>query len=240
MKLTTIVSLIAALALASAAFAGDAVRNAVEKSNDRQDVRQDRAAVADDQADLNRLSDLIIQYDDLAASGANEQELSRVRAAIASELRRDLVENKSQMASPKKEVGESKRELRSDRREVRSDRHDVRAGDATEGELHRLRDDRRDRRDDRRDVRDDKQDLEKSAGLLRQKREVAVKLRALQGDIDRGGNGEALLAQQKDLLHQYLTLSRAERNMDLQELSEDHRELREDRRETREDRREVR
>jgi len=236
-KITTCWLTTLILMVTGSAFADDAVRNAVEKGRDRQDIRQDRRALADDQADLDRLSDLVMQYDNLVASNADQADLNRVRAQIAVELRRDLAENKAQTADARKEVAESKRELRSDRRELRGDRREVAEGDATPSEKRELRDDRRDRRDDRRDVRDDKADATKAKELLDQKRELALELGNLQREIDNGGDTDALAARQSELLQDYLALSREEVTLGLRELNEDRRELREDRRETREDRR---
>ncbi|MGH8015975.1 MAG: hypothetical protein ACREBV_07280 [Candidatus Zixiibacteriota bacterium] len=225
------------LSLASAAFAGDRVRNNVEKTHDRQDIRQDRAAIANDQADLDRLSDLVMQYNELSSSGSNESKLKSVKAEIAVELRRDMAENHRQVVDAKKETAESKREIRSDRREIRSDRREVAEGTATPKEKHELRDDRRDRRDDRRDYRDDRADMAGATALLEQKRTIAVELRNIQREIDARGASSALNARQSALLNDYLITSRKEISMGLRELKEDKRELREDRRETREDRR---
>lgn len=232
-----LLSMALVVGMAAGTFADDTWRNAVEKHQDRKDIRQDRAALADDQADLDRLSDLIIEYNSLVSAGAGQSDLDQVRASIAVELRRDLAENAYQTKDARKETAESRRELRSDRREVRDDRQEAVAGTATPREKHELRDDRRDKRDDRRDLRDDKADLARATELLNAKRRVASELRDIQAEIDRTGDSDLLRTRQAELLNEYLTLSNEEIALGLRERTEDRRELLEDRRETREDRR---
>ncbi|MEP0829019.1 MAG: hypothetical protein HRF51_10900 [bacterium] len=230
----------------SAMAGDDAVRNVVEKSSDRRALVQDKTALLDDQADLNRLSDLAIRLDALRNSGASDAEIRDVQHQIAVELRRDIAENRVQTAQVKREVAQSRREIRSDRREIREDRANLREARTTSNprdnaEAKReLRDDRRDRRDDRRDYRDDVRDLKTAEQVLERKRALAREMIMLQHAIDKNeGNTGELQDKQEALLNRYLALSHHEVQMGFREIREDRRELREDRRETRENRREA-
>lgn len=237
-----VLSALLVLAFGAVSFAGDGVRNATERVQDRNQIRKDRQATADARADVDRLSDLIMQWDDLRSSGASDGQLREAQRQIAVALRSDLRETAAQSTAAKREVAQSSREVRSDRRELRSDRQQLADADAaaTPGEQaverHQLRDDRRDKRDDRRDRRDDARDAAAIEAVLTRKRAVATELCALQKQIDSGASDRAdLESKQKGLLEEYLTLSRKEVAMGARELAEDTHELREDRRETRED-----
>jgi len=103
----------------------DALRNVGEKSADRQALRQDRRALADDLADLNRLSDLAMRLDALRDARASEAEIREVQNQIAVELRRDIAETKVQTAQVQREINQSRHEIRSDRQELREDHADL-------------------------------------------------------------------------------------------------------------------
>ncbi len=208
------------------------VRNAKERHDDKKGIVAARAGVADDRHDLNRLSDLIMQWDDLRKSG-NEAEAKVVEQKIALALRQDLKETRVQVQQADKEQRQSAAELRSSRREVQRERHD---GD---GSARQLRDDRHDRRDDRRDARDDAADARKAEEIFNRKKAIAADLVGLQKQMDAAGElgDKALEARQRSLLEEYLALSREEIKLGMREVVEDKKELREDRRETREDRR---
>jgi len=223
---------------------GQEVRNSAEKAQDRREIRQDRRAIADDAADLDRLSDLVMELNVLRSTNGGADEIDRVLREIAGELKRDIAESLIQAERAKAETRRSTRELRSDRREIRRDRREARSADmsgnvAGEASARReLRDDRRDRRDDRRDLRDDRRDQERIREMLDQKRAIACELIDLQHRIDSERHDvRPLKARQNALLDEYLKLSQEEIKMGYRELGEDRRELREDRRETREDRR---
>lgn len=228
-------------------IAGDAMaqalRNAAERRQDKREIRLDRRMLADDAADLDRLSDLVMEWNGLRRSGADQNEIDAAMSRIALELRRDLVETSGQVGQAKAEVRQSAGEVRSDKREIRKDRRKARRADAhghnaAEHRARRgLRDDRRDLRDDRRDLRDDIRDEERASEILERKRSISRELIGLQRMIDEGGAVDALRDRQTMLLEEYVSHSREEIEMGYRELKEDKRELREDRRETREDRR---
>jgi hypothetical protein len=87
-----------------------AIRNAVERVEDRTALAADRTALADDAADLDRLSDLALRWQELRANGSDSPELREVQMQIAVELRRDLAENQAQAARAAKEARTSDRE----------------------------------------------------------------------------------------------------------------------------------
>lgn len=226
----------------SLAQADETIRNTKERVQDRTALARDKAAVVDDRADLNRLSDLVAKWNDARQHG-DSQMLKETQLQIAQEIRRDLGENATQTVKAAQEADQAKRELRNSRREQRDDRRDAVAathngvpGDARD-EKRELREDRRGKRDDRRDYADDLNDLKTAEQLLERKRAIAEELRVVQSKIDGGGDIERLQNRQEELLNQYLATSRREVELGLREHSEDKRELREDRRETREDRR---
>jgi hypothetical protein len=218
-----------------AAAADQVTRDAVEKAQDRRQIRQDARAVTDDRIDLDRFSDLVMRWND-ARDAHDGAMLKEIQLQIAHELRRDLAENKVQSQQAKRELAQARREIRSDRREIAKDKAALEAG-ATAQEKRALRDDRRDLRDDRRDRRDDRRDAKRADELLMQKRDIARDLRDLQHQIDADPSAAANLQErQSELLDRYLKLSQEEIKLGIREYREDRRELREDRRETREDR----
>ncbi len=229
---------IATLSLALAAMctidaAAQQPRNTKERLQDKAGIARATAGVADDRRDLDQLSDLLLQWDDLRKAG-DAAALKAVEQKIALVLRRDLREANAEVRQADKEARQSQKELQASRREVRRERHD---GD---GSVRQLRDDRHDRRDDRRDRRDDAADARKAEEIFDRKLAIAQELRLVQGQIDAAAGervDQARQEKQKRLLEDYLALSREEIKLGLREVLEDQRELREDRRETREDRR---
>ncbi len=205
----------------SIAFA-DPVTNTVERANDRTQIATGKVGVADARRDVDRLSDLIMIWDEyrIAGKDAAQKDVERM---IAEELRRDLAETSIKEDQADREVAQSGRDVRSSWREKRF-------------EPGHKRDDRRDLRDDRRDRRDDVRDEAMMDQLLKEKTALTKDLRQLQIDIDAKKIGEKPAEEKMlNLFNQYLELSRQEIALGIRELREDHREIREDRRETRED-----
>jgi len=230
MKTKNYAILICMLLVASVAFAQI---HAVEKTKDRHAIAADKTSVRDDRGDLNRLSDLVIKWDQLRKSAPNSAALKECEDQIYAELRRDVKEAKVEVKEAQKEVKQSTREVNASRLEKVKERTDK------DMDKKALRDDRRDLRDDRRDRRDDVRDEKKAEEILAKKRGLSTELIELQKKIDAAGpQGDRVLRQkQADLLEQYLTVSQEEISLGLREIKEDRKELREDRRETREDRR---
>ncbi len=227
---TSIIFVTLALLLISALAPAQTIRNAKERHDDKKGAAAAAIGVADDRRDLNRLSDLVMLWDDLRQSG---QDTKEVEQRIAAELRRDLVETKVQAQQADIERAQSSREVRGSWRELRHERRD---GD---GNAHERRDDRRDLRNDRQDRRDDRRDAQRADEIFQRKQAIAKELIVLQKQTDTAGKlGDKLLQEkQSKLLEEYLALSREEIKLGVREAQEDKRELREDRRETHEDRR---
>ncbi len=241
----SLAAIISCLILAAGTTSAQQAKNAWEKAEDRQQIRQDRVAIADDRADLDRLSSLIEKWDDYRSQG-NTKKMRDVQRQIAKELRRDLAEAANQAALAKREVRQSTREIYSERDDL-AERQRVEANALANQEKEnaaranaQVQNERHDLRDDRRDRRDDVRDMVKAEEILAAKREVALELRNVQSKIDRGViNEDEGYRRQEELYNSYLVLSRREITLGHRELREDHRELREDRRETREDRRQF-
>jgi hypothetical protein len=205
----------------------------VEKNKDKKAIAADRVSVRDDRHDLNRLSDLVMKWDQLRTSTPNSEALKKVEQEIYAELRRDVKEAKTEVKEAKKEVIQSTHEVHASQVEKAHERHD------RDGDRRALRDDKKDLRDDRRDRRDDVRDEKKAEELLTKKRAISQQLIDVQKKIDAAGPrvDKLMREKQSDLLEEYLTLSQEEVKLGLREIKEDKKELREDRRETREDRR---
>jgi hypothetical protein len=164
------------------------------------ETRMDRAAIADDIADLDRLSDLVMEWNYLRRSGAGDRETRAAFARIARELRRDLGENHAQLMQARAETRRSARNLR------HAVRYPGRFGDLID------------------DMRDERQ----ARDLLVRKREITRELISIQKRIDRTyGKDRVLASRQMRLLEEYLKLSRREIAMGFRELREDRWQIRE-------------
>ncbi len=242
--------LITVFFVSAAQASGQARANQVERVQDKNGLLQAKAGLADDREDLDRLSDLILRWNELRAGGAGADEIEGILGEIRTELRRDIAETAVQARQAGAETKRSARELGGDRREVRRERRQVkkaeRSGDKQRErrERHQLRDSRRDRRDDRRDLNDDIHDQKEAEKILARKREIASELIELQRVLDvaadesgKTGGRLSIEERQASLFEDYLELSRREIEAGIREVREDRREMREDRRERREDRR---
>ncbi len=197
-----------------------------EVRQDRVELVRDQAKVTDDRMDLDRLSDLVIRWDQLRASRASTAQLAQVEEQIAAELRRDVAENAEQAQQADAEVQRSEKELQRSRRELRRERTD---GDRNTAQR---REKNRERRDDRHDLQDDLRDSQRARALVDKKRQVAGELLALQRRMDEANArlNQNLRDQQRVLLERYLALSQEELKMGVREIHEDRKEVREDRR----------
>ncbi len=206
--------------------------NHVEKKQDLAGLKASGSSWQDDRRDVDRLSDLIMKWDQVRLSGDKIQ-LEYIENRIAAELRNDLRETEAQVRQADREVGQSETEVKRSKRELRREKHD---GDR---DRRGRRDDRRDLKDDKRDLKDDQKDAAQAEALLKQKQETVHRLIALQKEIDSPGKAgdAALTARWRSLLEEYLKLSQEEIRLGVREMQEDKAEIREDRRERREDRR---
>jgi hypothetical protein len=219
-------ALVVALFAVGCAAHAQAPRNQVERSQDRQELRQDSRERTDDWRDVASLETVLADFD-RARSPVNTGALATVDARLRHLLRAELAEGSHELSKDRAEIRKDNQEVRSDRREVGRDVAQGRPG-AYADDKHDLRDDRRDRRDD---VRDANAEGRSQADRLRIARELA----ALEGRY-------ALpeLQRKRGLIVELIQLARQEVRQDGRETREDRREIREDRRETREDRRQRR
>lgn len=197
------------------------VRNAVERANDRKDLRQNARQGADDRQDLARADAWLREYDGARASG-DAARIAAAEAAFNQYIASELVESA-------RELGQARQEVREDNREVRSDRREV-ARDV--GRPGRAADDVRDLRRDQVNRADDRGDVRKEAAARLRLQAIQAELTGLYGKLD-----PASLATKRARYAEVTALAKNELRRDAQEQREDKRELREDRRETREDRR---
>jgi hypothetical protein len=206
--------------------------NRIEKKQDQSGLNASTSNWLEDRRDVDRLSDLVMKWDQVRFSGDKIQ-LESIENRIAAELRNDLRETEAQVREADREVKQSGNEVKSSRREHRRERRD---GDQ---DRRGRRDDRRDLKDDKRDLKDDQKDAAQAEALLKKKQETVHRLIALQKEIDSPGKAgdAALKARWRSLLEDYLKLSQEEIKLGVREVQEDKSEIREDRRERREDRR---
>lgn len=224
-RVATFASLFLGLS-ATAAFADDAVRNTVERVQDRRDLRHDGAVLVDDHADKLQI-ELLREEFSAARTRLDAPALAALDARVESYLAFELGESDQEIVGAKRELGRDRRELRSDHREIRKNRRQVVAPGERADDRRDLRDDRRDRREDRRDVAHEKHEE-------RTLEETRADWIAFPDDA---ANAEALSGKAA-ILDRLVAVAQAEVARDKQEVREGRRELREDRRETREDRRE--
>lgn len=195
------------------------------------EIKRDMKNLAQDQNDLDRLSDLIMHWNRLTKRNANPKLIQAVENQIRIELRHDLNESHAKVRQAQTEVKRSVAELTQSDREFRWARWD-------RDRHHRAqRDDKRDRRDDARDLKGDRKDLKQAEKILQEKRTIGKKLMAIQKRIDNAGKAKAnvLQNQKQKLLMDYLELSQKEIQLGYRELIEDRHERRKDRLEFRED-----
>lgn len=235
MKSLRVSSILFSLLMMSALVSGSRAQilpNRIEKNQDKAGLASSASHWMDDRWDVDRLSDLVMKWDQVRQTGDKEL-LESLEKRIAAELRNDLRESETQVQQAEREVKQSEAEVKSSKRELRRERRD---GDH---DRHGRRDDRRDVKDDKRDLKDDQKDAKQAEALLKKKQETVHRLIALQKEIDSPGKaGDAVLtARWRSLLEDYLKLSQEEIKLGVREVQEDKAEIREDRRERREDRR---
>jgi hypothetical protein len=191
-------------------------RNAVERIQDRQELRQDRRQLFDDRSDLARLRRITAAFQHARQTG-DRAAIDRVDGQVLAYLEGEISELSREAAQARLEVRRSRRELASERRELRRDR--------ALGAPPRVRaDDRRDLRDDRRDLLDDRRDARAERARLEALRAIRERGQRLVGVRSPGAMEERAI-----LLARLRRLARGELAGDLREIREDRRETREDR-----------
>lgn len=215
--------LVAALLVGNVALA-QPLRNAAERANDRQDLRQDNRQLADDRWDTAKAQKLLADYDAAAAAG-NAARLGELDALALKRIDWEIAESKVESAQARQEVREDNREVRSDRRELG---RDVKQG---KGPLVKA-DDVRDLARDKVNRADDVADAAKERISRERLQAIRAQAAGLSGRFD-----PQSVATKRALYAEVVGIQANEVRRDVQEKAEDKRELREDRRETREDRR---
>ncbi|MBN2000750.1 hypothetical protein JW935_24590 [candidate division KSB1 bacterium] len=193
---------------------------AVEKRSEQREVVQDKKKIADDVQDLDRLSDLIIKWDKIRQTD-NKVALEKIERLIAIELKKDVVESAVEVEQAKKEVADSKKDVNRSRRQAVRERRDQ-DGDRKAARRKTVK-----AIDEKKDLKDDVKDAAKANELFEKKKNVAVKLLALQKKIDATPDKIDKVLQEKQyaLFQEYLKLSQQEINMGIREHREDIIEL---------------
>lgn len=218
--------------IAQAVNAQPAKKNC-ELINDRYDLKQSRADLADDQADLQRLSRLIFRLEN--AHYYNDVRAMRsINSLIENEINDDIRETSIQVEQARREIIRSAREFGLNIRNWDDDNELLAV--VTKGKKNKVivvkqkHNNRADFRDDRRDLFDDIRDFRQARQILNQKKQVAFELDALDHTRVKSKNRVFDLRNERiSLLNNYADLSREEIVMGKQEINEDRRELREDR-----------
>lgn len=220
------VFLLAGLLLSSSFVSAQAIRNQVEKANDRNQIRNDQATIDRDRKEIRDFNQHRRQLGD-AVKSANQDAAHLHHHALIAAMEREIAQGQGKINSASREVKGSASEVRSDNREVRRDKN--------QGKPLQAMDDRRDRRDDVRDLKDDVNDRNELIARNNRQKEILAVFK----DIKVKGNPNAFAAikAKQSLLDEFETTMIRDMGENWEELSEDKTELREDRRETREDRR---
>lgn len=217
------IMLIGVVLLGSVALAQPA-RNAAERANDHQDLRQDNRQMADDQWDLAKAQKLLADYDQAAVAG-NAARLGELDALALKRIDVEIAESHVESAQARQEVREDNREVRSDRRELKKDYAKGKGPAVKADDVHDLNRDKVNRVDDVADAHKERLSRERLQAIRAQ-------LVGLSGRYDAQS-----VAAKRSLYAEVVGVAANEVKRDAQEKAEDKRELREDRRETREDRR---
>lgn len=220
----TSIALIVLLTLVGPLY-GQAVRNGVERSQDRNQIQKDKSVLQRDQAELKQFA--ANQRGLYQAVDNDNHALARgFRTKLVAGMQREIAQGEAKIKQSQREVVQSKAEVNSSGREVRNTRGT--------GRPVATADDRRDKKDDQRDLQDDKNDArELKARNARQKEILAVfKSIKINGPAD-----FPAIRGKRAMLEEFEVTMRRDMGENREELVEDKQELKEDQRETREDRR---
>lgn len=203
-----------------------AVRNGVERAQDRNQIANDKAII---QRDRQEIADFRATRAALSAA-VNNGNQAKVRAKhqqLIADMEREIAQGAAKLKQDNREIAQSKSEVRSDRREVRRD--------VRQGKPLQAADDRRDKRDDRRDLADDKNDRNEQIRRNNRQKEILAVFKAIK--VKENPKALSAIKGKRALLEEFEQTLIRDMGENWEELGEDKRELREDRRETREDRR---
>ena len=208
-----------------ASLQGQAVRNSVERAQDRNQIQNGKEIIQRDRGEIRQF--VANKQGMYAAIEDGKPGLAKgYHAKLISGMEREIEQGKAKIAQSNREVTQSRSEVRSSNREVRNTRGT--------GKPVATADDRRDRRDDQRDLQDDKADRAELIRRNTRQKEILSVFRAVKVD---GPGDYASIKAKRNLLDEFEQTMIRDMGENWEELSEDKQELREDRRETREDRR---
>ncbi|MEM0998545.1 MAG: hypothetical protein AAGN35_15915 [Bacteroidota bacterium] len=204
-----------------------AVRNNVERAQDRNQIRNDKEIITRDRAEINQFRGYRQGMKKASANG-NLAIAQGQHAKLVAAMQREVEQGKAKIAQANRELGQSRAEVRSSNREINRNRR------TNKGPVVRA-DDRADRRDDVRDRRDDRNDLKERQARHARQQEILAAYRSIR--VNGNPNAIAAFQAKQNLLDEFEQTMIRDMGENWEELGEDRRELREDRRETREDRR---
>lgn len=233
-----LLGLAALLALLPAGAGAEPGKDARDVARDRVEVRQGARETASDVGDVRRLENLVRHMDDAHARGDGLAE-DRYRREVRTFLLRKTAEDRRDVAKDRRDLRQSSRELRADRRDARQDRRELseanQEGSPAEARDARteLKQDRRDRRQDRQDRRADARDLAGSRNRFDHERDILAELRGLEPDVRRGDARAE--ARERQLLGDFISLTKQDARSAARETRQDRRELPQDRQDRRKD-----
>lgn len=218
--------LILGLVLTVSAHAGEKGRPITDKAEPEKqvqkevttEVQQKGDAVTDDTENLNRLSDLTMEYDEMVAKGAQEGELNRVRTQIAAELRRGIAEEKGQAKQAKKE---GKQEVKEMKKQSADDAQKGKGKETIAAEKAAKEQVKQQSKEAKGELKESKADAKQAGEMYQKKQAVAVQLREVQRKMDEGDNSEANQHRYQELLKEYGELSRHEVKMGIRQMKKD-------------------
>ncbi|MEM7036404.1 MAG: hypothetical protein AAF570_05435 [Bacteroidota bacterium] len=220
-QLLTLALMIGSFSMANA----QAVRNTVERAQDRNQIANDKATIQRDRAEITQFRANRQGLGEAIKNG-NAGMARAYHMKLVSAMEQEIRQGKAKTAQANREISQSRSETRSSNRELRNS---VRNGKPVQAA-----DDARDRRDDRRDTRDDVSDRNERLARTQRQQSILGTFKSI--DVS-GKNAFEALKAKKNLLEEFEQTMIRDMGENYEELAEDRRELREDRRETREDRR---
>ena len=200
-----------------------AVRNAAEKGQDRNQIRNDQATIQRDKGEIAQFRGYTKGFKQ-AINAGNIQLAKGHQMKLVVAMEREVKQGNAKVNQSAREVGQSRNEVRNETKEIRKDK--------AQGRPVAAAGDRADRRDDVRDLRDDKGDLAERKARVQRQNTIATNFKGLV--INTGSLGA--IKAKLHLLDEFEQTMVRDMGENYEELREDKGELREDRRETREDR----
>ncbi|HHG86246.1 MAG TPA: hypothetical protein ENJ82_15965 [Bacteroidetes bacterium] len=196
-----------------------AVRNHVERAQDRNQISNDNATIQRDRAEIQQFrgyrAGLLKAVGNGNAGAARGHHIKLVRA-----MEREVNQSNAKVSKSVNELQQSKAEVRSDNREIRRD--------VSKRKPYRAANDRKERQDDVRDLADDRNDLNEVRRRAARQQEILSVFKGIKF-VD-NPNVLATIKAKKSLMDEFEQTMVRDMGENWEELKEDKRELREDRR----------